>query len=604
MNLKNIIKLTGIICIIFIGIALFIIRNSPAAKYEVSIYTGTPLIFWIAVIINLIAGISIIMFTFTAKSEFMRSSNIYVIGLLLVFIVFASILSLWIIRGYSLWCYGDPLTHIGETNKIIASGHAESRYVYPGVHVYGAVYSEITALSSEISSKYIPLIFGLLSPLFSFCLAKTVLPERGQIAFTVIISMSFVYGWYLNFTPNHLSNLLFLVILFIVMRFNYFKEFKWITTLIIWVFLLPMFHPIIGFVFIGIMISIFLAQKPWNYKFKDNIGVKNNIVASYALPVLAIIWVITWVSSFGVWDLTIQNLHTLIKESGSNALGSLIDQIDYASSYNYSVIEMFFKTYGHNLIVIVLTVISLIIMWKHKRKAKTGQRILLFTWPLVMLVFAFGVLYLVNLPFGPERLMIYIMMMCAIFSGYILYYLIVKVRNSILSYQKLSTLAFIFLMLILLFTFSITTFFPSPYKHGSNWQITQSELSGIEWFFNSKDQGKTYTSFISLFRYAHLLLTPEEISGRNDNLFANTIPENLKLPYHFGYDNNLTLGDSYQQEVYVIFREQDRVFYQDVLPGMAKYRYEPADFPKLEQDSTLVRIYSNSGVDAYLIYIY
>jgi hypothetical protein len=71
------------------------------------------------------------------------------------------------------------------------------------------------------------------------------------------------------------------------------------------------------------------------------------------------------------------------------------------------------------------------------------------------------------------------------------------------------------------------------------------------------------------------------------------------MPYHFGYSEKTELGEWYSQQSYLLIDQEDRLFFQDVLPEMQQSRFTPQDFDKLKQDPSLILVYSNGGLDIY-----
>ena len=146
---SKLIKILALMSIIFWVIALLVTWSSPATGYEASIYSATPRLFWVANVLNLIIGLGIIVHQITYKNN-RRESKLWIIGFVLVFLTFAAVLSLWIIRGYALLGEGDPLTHLGVIRNIISTGHMESSNYYPITHIYLAQLSEISNISPNI----------------------------------------------------------------------------------------------------------------------------------------------------------------------------------------------------------------------------------------------------------------------------------------------------------------------------------------------------------------------------------------------------------------------------------------------------------------------
>jgi len=169
-----------IICIICLGMtigALIVARNSPTIAYEPSIYTATPHIVWLVLFINLVCGIGIVVHQ--VGSNRYTNDNLWFLGILLILLSYTIILSLWIIRGYALWGDYDPFFHLGLVHELISSAYIDS--IYPITHILLAQISHISGISPLVFHNILPVIFGVFYILFMYLLAKSILPNKGQI---------------------------------------------------------------------------------------------------------------------------------------------------------------------------------------------------------------------------------------------------------------------------------------------------------------------------------------------------------------------------------------------------------------------------------------
>ncbi len=535
---NSIIKIISIFCLIIFIIGIIGAWNSPASGYESSIYISTPLVFWISVILCVLVGIIIIISQIYSEHHKITYNNFIYIGLILIFLAFAAISSLLILRGYVLWAGGDPLTHLGIIRQIINTGHVDRQIFYPIAHIYMAEWSEICNIPIIILSKYIPFIFGLLSVAFSYCLAKVILYNKNQIILGTILSMTFLSGWFFEFTPNHLANLTFPLAFYLLLKCFVSDKLQWKVLFIINVFLFPIFHPIVGIIMLLILLAVLITKiilKGMKNKFPNikQITTKFGIAAAF----LVFVWTVTWISSFYIWNYTIHNIYTLIMENGPKQINTLIGQINYAASYNYSVTEMFFKTYGGLLILYVLTIFAIIILWRQRHLLNNLKILNLLIGPLLIITLFIIVLYTANLPFGPGRIFAYIVIISNIFSAFILYE-IINPDNVIFAKIKINfRLITAIIILISLFILGSLKIYPSRYVLQASDQITQTEINGMNWFLYKDNTNMQQTFlYITVYRFADLLLTSEEKNGRDDIRNLPEIPPDLKLPWHFGYD--------------------------------------------------------------------
>jgi len=600
MKRKTSIKIITIVCSALISIALLIARNSPAKGYESSIYISTPVFVWESLLISYVCGIIILInHLYTNKSD---KDNMWVFGLFLLFLSYTILLSLWIIRGYTLWCPGDPLSHLGIIQNIVSRGYIESGNFYPITHIYVSESSLICNIAPILLHKYIPLIFGLFYVIFMHLFAKSVFSTKNQVILATVCSVTLLPSWYLNLTPNHLSNLVFPVIFFLLLKSFTSSKIQWKILFIIIVFLFPPFHPVPSIVLLLILLTITLPNK---ILYLSTISNKNFLRAkqiskfNIMLSLILAIWSIVWISSFGVWKTVIYNINALIAEGGPNYLSTITQDIKYAEGYGYNVTEYFFKIYGGLIIYIILTIVAFLIIWK-KASERGHKKIFSLYGPLVAITFFCFILFIFNLPFSPLRLIAYMLIICTLFASFTLNDILKKAQESHANILKLA----IILTILLLIGVSINgalKLYPSPYTFSANFQITQSEIEGTDWFFHNKNTTISISSWYFAYpRYADFLMNLEEKKQRKDL----TPYMGSAFPFHFGYENYSMLGQSYNKDAYLVLTERVKRAYIDIYPDMAKIRLLPSDFEKLDNDSSIEKLYSNEEFDVWYIHAF
>lgn len=587
-----------IISFILLGISLIVCWMNPAAKYEASIYLSTPGIYWLSLLISLFIGFFIIIkFNFTDEKKIYKHCALF-----LLFIAFTSFLALWIIRGYYLWCSGDPLSHLGWIKEILLTGHLEKDNIYPVTHIFLAQICAIFNINPIIPHKYIPLYFGILYLIFMYLFARAILSDKKIAIFALLVAIIPMGGWFLNLTPNHLSNLTLPLVFFILFQYISNKKYEWCILLLLMCFLFPIFHPVPSLVLLLMIFALTvpiltLAEKVANRFFKLNLTF--NIKTSMGVTIILFVWIITWVSSFYVWDYTIRNIYTLLTEGASTKLDKLVGDIFYAQSSGYSVIKQFLKVYGGQIIYLVLTAIGCIALWKKiQQDEMTGTsylKLLMLTIPLITITLLMGILYFTNIDaFGPGRLEIYLIMITILFVGYVLF-------EYIRSGQCLKRVVCVSLFLVFLFIIAGLKIYPSPYVLSANWQITKTEINGMALLLRSKDKMPITSLSITPIRFAHALLTKDE---RSRIKFNWNVSDELKIPFHFGYDDSLNLGDYYDENMYMVLTYRDRILYKKVFSEVAHLRFLDDDFNKLDKDNSLTKFYENGGFDSYYIHSY
>jgi hypothetical protein len=600
---NRLIKITATVCLLALIPALIITGKSPASGYEASIYSATPYIFWGAFLLCAVCGTGITIQQVYSREH--EKSSLWLIGFWLIALAYASLLSLWIIRGYALWGAGDPLTHLGVTQNLMASGHASIHNFYPVNHVYLAEISFLCGTPPIELYKYIPLLFGLLHLIFIYALAKSILASKGAVILVAVASTMVLYGSGISYTPNILSNLFLPFALFLLVKRAFPGTILWKALFLIAAFMFPPFHPIPSLVLLLVMLTTWFPTKILAIVKKEH-PASTQGAFRFSLPIslFLFVWAITWFSSFDVWDTTMQELQILIVEQAASHVMVLGQQIQYAQEYQYSVLAQFFKVYGGILVYIILTLAALPLLYKKAFSGTEPRNLLSLYGPLAAIVFAMAVFFLLNIVFSPLRLMAYVELICTIFTGFMLYKILEKVRSAWSGNHILNKLAPVLVILILIATFVGGTLqlYPSRYVLLPNSQVTRTEIAGMDWFFHRKDPTKPITGLLEqTHRFADFLLTPEEKTEQQFIMLELLREGEGVMPWHFAYDQYPELGEWYEDTAYLVIIQQDRVVYQEVYPEMKDIRFPPEDFGRLEQDPSVDKLYNNGGLDIYYV---
>jgi hypothetical protein len=583
----------------FLWIAAAIITwNKPATGYEASIYSSTPLIFWVANIINLIIGISFVIQQGYVKSK--ADKSLYgITGISLIVLSFASVISLFIVRGYALFSQYDSLTHLGFINQILDSGHFSASNFYPISHIYIVEFALLFNVASDTFLKLIPFVFALFNVMYFYCLAQAVLPRRGQAILATVVWMAFLSQWYLDMTPNMLANFMFPLGFFLLIMGIKHRDIQWKILFGIFIFLIPLLHPLVAYVLAAIMVSIWVFQAFMKNKLKMR---KSNSIFLLSAIFVLLIWSSVWVSSFNMYYDFVYDLTLTINNLGETNLNSLINQAQYAAGYNYNVLAGFLKIYGGPILVLLIAVAGILHLLRKKDKNRREYWILLPMAPMIMIAVFFVALYVTVTGFPPERLIIYILLFGTLFCGYYFYTILNKVENISRKFPLFAS-AILIPVIMVLFVNDGLKLYPSPYIYQNAMQVTGTELTGMHWFIFNKDTTVQQTSItVDTYRFGSLFLTPTEVAARSDMKFYTAdLPEDLVLPYHFGYDQKQYLGQSYGSDTYMVLSQECEVMYTSIYPEMAKLRFQTTDFTKLQSDPSVNVLYSNGGLDVYYI---
>lgn len=580
-------------------IVLILAWNTPAIGYESSIYRSTPLIVWIGLITSGITGISLAVVS-SAKLG-LRRKYLWKIGLLLAFLSYTTLLSLFIIRGYYGWFIGDPATHIGWIKYIINTGYTPTQLHYPLTHIYLSECVAVTSLDLLVLHKTIPLIFGLLCVLFMYVFGKAVFSNSIGAIIVAIISCCWPLGWYLDLSPNHLSNLLMPFALYLIVKYLQKKAWSWNILLITIFMIYPVLHIVPTIFLIIVLLTLWIPQKlpeileVVNRRRLHSLTLTKKDTQLKFVLLLLIVWCIYYISTFAVFYNTLNDVFDsiLLGASDSEAL-SMLNMASTAQNYGYNVIEHAIKIYSSPLILFTLSLLALPILWREFYTNGRYAFIYKLYGPMAILFVLIAILFVFKLPFSPLRFLTYASMLMVITAAYLILHLLTKKCKHFL-FQKTGFKVLCTILLVsTLFLINMPLVYTSPYSLESSFHTSESELTGMTFFFAYRDVEIPVTGIlIAPGRYADLLLTSEE------KVFQQ-VPMYLRdkiVPRHFSYDKYYSLSSSYNKETDLLITQRDRLFYVDVFPEMAEDRYSIEDFKRLKIDPTLDHIYSSGELD-------
>jgi hypothetical protein len=145
--------------------------DSPASSYEVSIYSATPLEFWVALAIATAAAVGVSL----------RDDGRLPLALLLGGMSAVAVAGLPLIRGYYFYGRADSLVHLGWAREINVGGDPLDLF-YPGSHLLSVSLSKVAGTDVPRAMMFVVLLYILL---FFICVPLCVwfiFPDRRALA--------------------------------------------------------------------------------------------------------------------------------------------------------------------------------------------------------------------------------------------------------------------------------------------------------------------------------------------------------------------------------------------------------------------------------------
>ncbi|MCD4664979.1 MAG: hypothetical protein K8R68_06875 [Bacteroidales bacterium] len=610
------VKITAIIAFTFIILSLILITQTPIANgYEISIYDVYPWYFWFFLITSIFLGQVIIL-----KEIFLKASNennrLWLISFLMILIPIIIVLFMPHIRGYLTYGRGDHLTHIGIIKDIVWVGGINTDNFYPNLHILTASLVQVCDFDVIHVANLTSRFFFFISPVSMYLLFRTIFKKRNETMFALLLASSFLFfgcfSKYLAQCPQ--SFLLIPLLLYLYLRrINSEKVIGFSILFIVFTTSYILYHPLNSILFtlvlFCLLIVLFIHPRFTGEYLKNQSsdGIKKKAINGILFPFFVFS---AWYFSFSYIIGSFQKVFvSIFVDRGS---GSIFEaQASAVSTYNpkiLDILELAIYNYGLYIIMGMLSVFSLMFIFIKWYKNKKQFKIRFYALFSGLCFLIFGILstgaFFADVIVGWERFIRWAVLFSFILISIIFYNILSGPNNKDNSFKVLNKKVKIFILCIFLISLlflSTFTFYRSPMKGEVNLQVTNMEWGGVNWLLDNRNSTNLIQDFrINIFRFS------DAIYGYERNILADlkilmALGENPGLPDHFGYNNDTSLGNYYGRNSYVILTHLGRIFYPVTYPDyIERWRFTPADFEKLQNDNTVVRIYDNCNFEVLL----
>lgn len=597
-------KLVCSLAFIFIVATLLLIyRNSPATGYEISIYSSLPPAVWILLISAIAMGMGIIVIeAFTQKI-----GNLWLLGFLVLFLANFTFLSLTNFRGYYAYTTSDALAHLRMASEIASTGHFDVENYYPITHIIGGVLIQVIGVAPPIVVNYLPVIFTVMFMFSVYLLATVVGFARGQVLLAAAAGSILIFSFFHIATyPQALSLMAFPLAFFILFKVFSTPSPAHKILLIILLFLFPYFHLATEVVIVLCLLAGEAGKVLWRLRQNEDPAPALSAVGwlnpKPALITFAAFFM--WFSSFALFDTVVGKFFLWIK--GNIALiPRTWELLPVAKLEPGERIALFFKMYGAQFILLLLTIIAIVMAFRHfRQRQKASANLFILAVVLLigglgyMLIFLAAGLTTIGRLLGANS----IMWALPVMAGLALYQLFSRPRI-----PRVVAIGAVIAILLFSSILGIFGVYRSPWILQGGWQVTYQDRAGLVWYGNHANPDAAYAPLGFPWPYEFYW---------------------IEIPPHFGYEVYPTLGEAilyipaieklhpttreryYSQGANIILAQRFKVMAADptlrqkgmvMTPEIARPGFDEQDFPKLEQDPSVARLYSNGGFEVLIV---
>lgn len=587
-------KILLIASFVIILLCLYAIFNNHGVQgYEISIYEVYPLYsFWYPLILSIFIFHIILILNISNKSNSSISWKIAINGLVMANSI---VLLLPLIRRYSLMGSGDPATHMGYIKDILYTGCIGAN-TYPMNHILACITHWISGFDLNICMMLYPFIFYSLYTVSFYLLLTTFLKCRTSVLVGMMLVPLLLLGGS-HFTPQAESNF-FLPFVFLIFFLRYSGEngLNNSILMIICSFAIAFYHPLTTLFLIisfSVIESLYIIYERFVINLDPNIR-----DSSYIIMILTINFFI-WQSYSSLFLGTFRDVYRWLYEEStkSSIFETYSEQMAIYQPDPVYLITSIIYVYGKGLLLIFMGLISISIMMYDRFKNKKNIDINYMAFSIVFIIcalFGYSSLFIVT-GTGYGRVLTY-----AFFIS--IFLISISVGDILEKYNEtLCSLKFlvIFSIILLILTYlSIFTLYHSPIIKSIGQQVTDSQITGINTFFEIRNE-----NFNVLEAGLSVKRMKDALYGTRKGL-KNIMYITPKIPAHFGYNNTTTHFGSYYgpKPMYLAINTPFRILNQALIPDYPeRWKFSQMDFIMLENDVTISKIYSNREMDIYLL---
>jgi len=586
------------LCLGFLAVtvAVVIAYQNPAAGYELSIYSQTPIAYWISISAALLLSAVLVFSRLAGPAQ----SGGIALGLLSM----TTIVATPIIRGYHYFGTSDSLSHLGTARDIQAGVMDPMTNRYPVVHTLGSLFSDVTG--AELHHALFVLVVVFIVSFFIFVpLVVQKLTQDSRLAYVGL------YASFLLLPLNHLSPSTYihptsqavvyapvLIYLFIAVYREPVRSYSILFLLVSTMFV--MLHPQQAANLVVFFATVALLQLIHIKTNRSKITYRQKVVYPSVFAFALVFWL--WVQNIDTFWSSVANT-VVVPFTDTEVASTTASRSVSLEQVGGSLPEVFVKLFSVQLLFAVFTAVLVagVILratefpiLRSVQDALTTDRaseqlLLLYVIGGFIAVSSIFLVYIVG---GISDQYFRHLGMMMVF-GTILGAIAVGRATEYLGrrFSAKGARRGIQLLFIIVLVASMPIVFASPYFYYPTDHVTEAQMSGYETTFTNQNTNVPFDEVRSdTSRFGNA------IQGRTiseDEYYSDEGGDGI--PDHFA---DQALREHYDQRMYVPVTDADRIRDPVLWQG---FRFSHDDFRYLDSEPGINKVQSNGGYDLYLV---
>ncbi len=574
-------KLKFSICIfssIIFLLNLYLLKKVSPLGYDIDIYSQFPSLFWYNSIIIYFIGCLLIL-----DSE--KKFNTF--GIIISLLNHYQIYLIPYMLGYFSYGTSDELSHIGEFQNIVLSGHFSSYNIYPAAHIIYSTVSLTSGIKPNIVSLILPSFFSMLFIIGIFIFSKyhlysnTYLFNKNTLSIVYLISLIYFFGhFHFSNVPNYTYFTLMPIFLYSFNKYLESRTFSISVVLTLFMLVIPFTHPFISLFVLFAFLALFTAHFLNLIKVPHIRGLFSILLCTFFM----------WVLNSRIVGL----FNTLYAKFSAHEVNPVvIEGMNGFSKINLGwgeLLQLIYIYSARYVIPLMFITVFLCLIYKKKIYFENNGLKTISLLSIIMLIFGvYQLILLLNsfISHGVDRitnLNYVIFPMIPLFALSLSY-----ISNTFFKYRSKVAIS---VALTIIFISSIYGALYSPYIFQANIAGTYNEVHGMSWLFENKNEMPIYDLIGDVgYRYSSLI---NNWSNTNERFGKDILWASGKVPDHLGYNKNNFFSNS---KIYIVFTTKGELLYLTIYQKIG--RYFKNDFDKFRNDPYVSKIYDNKNIEIY-----
>lgn len=584
-------NLVGILGFLTLTGGLLVAHWNPATGYELSIYTATPIGFWIGIVIAFFC--SLLLGFWRGREEYR------LLGVVLGGLASTAVLALPLIRNYRSHGTSDALTHVGFARELVAGSMTPVDLFYPGIHTLATFIDLVIGFAIWRSMLFVPLLVVVAYFIFVPLVAREIV--GGSWATTVGAFSSFLLvplHQIANTTHAHPSSQAILftpVVIFLILRYiRSRKDNRWDAilsptgaALYLGVLAIILYHPQQALNVILLLSAISLLQL-----------VLTRVLASprpahapvYSITTFSVIaytaWLFRYPFATGTAVDALESISTYLFGTPPTAGTAVGSQVGSLQAIGVSLPIFYLKLFGVSTVFVVLT--AGVVLAAHRSrfssmsaKHDTNTVIRYFEFALFLMLLVTLLYFFGDVSEYYFREAGFMLMIGTILGAAGIAYAAGLTTTPRSRATARVTMSVGFAVLLLL---SMPVLFNSPYIHRANAHVTDAKVSGYETTFQVTDESSWMAGVRQEPQRYYDALVSISDNGRRDGTVNSSEIHRLQ--------------DQRSGAWYLVMHRN--TFDREVI-AYRGYRYTERDLRAVDRQTRVNRVLSNGHVDLFYI---